>query len=43
MYKYGAEWIGIDIAENQIEQAKPEQSIKSLVRAFYDILLEEIF
>ena len=28
---------------NQIEQAKPEQSIKSLVRAFYDVLSERIF
>ena len=26
MYKYGAEWVGTDIAENQIEQANAPES-----------------
>lgn len=42
MYKYGAEWIGTDISENQIEQAKVLADSQGMKIDFYACPAEEI-
>ncbi|MCR4692157.1 MAG: methyltransferase domain-containing protein [Lachnospiraceae bacterium] len=42
MYRYGAKWIGTDISENQIEQAKLLAAEKGMDIEFYTCPAEEI-
>ena len=42
MYKYGAKWIGTDVAENQIEQAKILASNQNMDIEFYTCSAEDI-
>ena len=42
MYKYGANWIGTDISENQIEQAKKLASENGMDIEFYACPAEEV-
>lgn len=42
MYKYGAKWIGTDVAENQIEQAKILSRAQNMDIEFYTCPAEEI-
>lgn len=42
MYRYGAEWIGTDISENQIEQAKLLSAGQGMDIGFYTCPAEEV-
>ncbi len=42
MYKYGAKWVGTDIAENQIEQAKALAQKQGMDIEFYTCQAEDI-